>query len=227
MEKKPAIRALLVDRHHLVREAMRCLIETQPDLAVVAAAADASDAVRLAKAHHVNVAIARVTEQRQSLPLSRALAAIRVPLIVVSPSIDRASSAQAIQAGTRGLLPESAAPALLFKSIRSVADGQYWVGRATIGDVIDTMRQLRSAGEDGAQRRFDLTQRELEVIAAVAAGDTNRVIAQRFSISEDTVKHHLTHIFDKLGVFTRLELALFAINHSLVPAAAQAQSTMP
>jgi DNA-binding NarL/FixJ family response regulator len=61
-----------------------------------------------------------------------------------------------------------------------------------------------------------LTRRELEIVAAIVEGCTNRDIAQKFSLSEDTVKHHLTHIFDKLGVSNRLELAMFAVNHRLL-----------
>jgi two-component system, NarL family, nitrate/nitrite response regulator NarL len=65
------------------------------------------------------------------------------------------------------------------------------------------------------QRRFRLTNRECEIVAAVADAYTNKDIAQRFEISETTVKHHLTHIFDKVGVSTRLELAMFAVSHGL------------
>ena len=62
---------------------------------------------------------------------------------------------------------------------------------------------------------FGLTSRELDIVAAVRRGDSNRAIARRFSLSEDTVKHHLTRVFDKTGVFSRLELAMFAIKHGL------------
>ncbi|MGH8458667.1 MAG: response regulator transcription factor, partial [Nevskiales bacterium] len=68
------------------------------------------------------------------------------------------------------------------------------------------------------KKHFGLTPRELEIVGTIVAGYTNKDIAQKFSISEDTVKHHLTNIFDKLGVSTRLELALFAINHNLAEA---------
>src|SRR5581483_2065044 len=80
---------------------------------------------------------------------------------------------------------------------------------------------LRTAGPEperpAPRRRFRLTARELEIVGAVLEGGTNRDIAQQFSISEETVKRHLTNIFDKTGVSTRLELALFAIHHQLVP----------
>jgi len=65
------------------------------------------------------------------------------------------------------------------------------------------------------QRKYRLKQRELEIVSAVVAGYANKEIAEHFKISEDTVKHHLSNIFDKVGVSTRLELALFAVNQAL------------
>jgi two-component system, NarL family, nitrate/nitrite response regulator NarL len=74
-----------------------------------------------------------------------------------------------------------------------------------------------SAGDTGARHaKFGLTPRELQIVSAIVAGQTNREIAQQFSVSEDTVKHHVTNVFDKCGVSNRLELALFAVNHRLV-----------
>src|SRR5215470_4349448 len=71
---------------------------------------------------------------------------------------------------------------------------------------------VQSSGEEARQKKFGLTPRELEIVSAVVAGYSNKEIAEYFKISEDTVKHHLSNIFDKLGVSTRLELALFAVN---------------
>ena len=77
------------------------------------------------------------------------------------------------------------------------------------------MPSVPSADEE-QKKQFGLTARELEVVGAIVSGYTNREIAESFSISEQTVKHHLRNIFDKVGVSNRLELALFAINHGLV-----------
>jgi len=82
--------------------------------------------------------------------------------------------------------------------------------------VIDKMR-LRASAPDLRRRTFGLTPRELEVVFTVVGGYPNTEIAQKFSISVKTVKHHLTNIFDKLGVSNRLELALFAVQHRLEP----------
>jgi two-component system, NarL family, nitrate/nitrite response regulator NarL len=76
-------------------------------------------------------------------------------------------------------------------------------------------------GEDGMRARdYGLTNRELQIVTLVVAGYSNPDIAQRCSISEQTVKHHISNVFDKLGVSNRLELALFAVNHRLTAPAA-------
>ena len=73
------------------------------------------------------------------------------------------------------------------------------------------------------RNRFHLTRRQLEIVSAVALGESNKEVAQHFSISQETVKRHLSNIFDKLGVFSRLELAIFALNHGLIEDDADAE----
>jgi two-component system, NarL family, nitrate/nitrite response regulator NarL len=80
---------------------------------------------------------------------------------------------------------------------------------------VDVLRRKVSAPDP--QPSFSLTQRELEIIAAVVSACSNKEIADQFRISDKTVKHHLTNIFDKLGVSNRLELALFTVDHGLIP----------
>jgi two-component system, NarL family, nitrate/nitrite response regulator NarL len=95
-------------------------------------------------------------------------------------------------------------------------NGEYWIGRGRVADLVEALRDMGANGESRKQN-FGLTPREMEVVGAITAGLTNRKIAYRLSVSEDTVKRHITNIFDKLGVSNRLELVLFAINHRLVP----------
>jgi two-component system nitrate/nitrite response regulator NarL len=108
----------------------------------------------------------------------------------------------------------------------SICDSELNVVRDTLNDLADRISAdsiamttaLPSSGEEMPlfeRRRFGLTRRELQVIGAILEGQTNKDIAATFSISQCTVKHHLTRIFDKLGVSNRLELALFAVNHKL------------
>ena len=119
---------------------------------------------------------------------------------------------------------KQSASELVFKSIRTVMAGQYWVGRECMGDVIERMRERASAPSPDLRRQtFGLTPRELEIISTVISGYGNNEIATKFSLSVKTVKHHLTNIFAKLGVANRLELALFAVHHRLDVTAADAR----
>jgi two-component system nitrate/nitrite response regulator NarL len=119
--------------------------------------------------------------------------------------------------GAHGIVMKHAATDLLIKSIRSVMAGQYWVGHESVSDMVDVLRRV-TPQPSGSKARpdFGLTPREREVVGLIVAGYTNKDLAQKLSISEQTVKHHLTNIFDKLGVSNRLELVLFAIDHQLI-----------
>jgi two-component system, NarL family, nitrate/nitrite response regulator NarL len=110
---------------------------------------------------------------------------------------------------------KDSATQLLPRTIHSVMAGEYWVGRESVSNMVQYLQNLTRSTKGRKKKTFGLMPRELEVVSAVFAGITNREIAEYFKISEDTVKHHLSNIFDKLGVSTRLELALFAENQGL------------
>jgi two-component system, NarL family, nitrate/nitrite response regulator NarL len=136
--------------------------------------------------------------------------------ILFTGSIDKTQTLEALQLGARGMLLKKSTTEILFKCISAVMAGQYWVGRDSIADLVHYLWGQRSSSKKETRKpNFGLTERELEIVSAIANGCTNRDIAEEFSISEQTVKHHLSNIFDKTGVSNRLELALFAINHRL------------
>jgi DNA-binding NarL/FixJ family response regulator len=91
-------------------------------------------------------------------------------------------------------------------------EGKFLIGTEVADDLAQAVRQVGSHRD----KPYGLTARELEIVEAIAAGDSNRDVATRLNISLQTVKHHLTSIFDKTGTSTRLELALFAIRQGLV-----------
>jgi DNA-binding NarL/FixJ family response regulator len=97
--------------------------------------------------------------------------------------------------------------------------GQYWIGRESVSDLVRALRSVAPTENGVRGKDYGLTTRELEIVTLVVAGYSNPDIAQRCSISEQTVKHHISNIFDKLGVSNRLELALFAVNHRLTAVA--------
>jgi len=132
---------------------------------------------------------------------------------VLTAAIERIQIVQALQLGARGVVMKEAATQLLMKAIRTVMAGEYWIGREAIGDIVEFMR-LNASG-DRPPKNFGLTKREMDILTTIVAGLSNKEIARKFALSEDTVKHHLTNIFDKVGVGSRLELALFAINNRI------------
>jgi DNA-binding NarL/FixJ family response regulator len=102
-----------------------------------------------------------------------------------------------------------------------VINGQFWVGRESVVDMQAYLKNQIASQPAPKAKSYGLTRREIEILGTIVGGLSNKEIAQKFSLSEDTVKHHLTNIFDKVGVSSRLELALFAINNQLIEPVAQ------
>ncbi len=144
-------------------------------------------------------------------------AAVPVRAIVLCASIGTRQIVEALQLGARGILLKKSLNDL-FQCIQAVADGYYWVEDRQLEDSAEIIRELLtcSKGEPEPAHRYKLTKRELQIISLLTLGNTNREIGQTLSISEETVKRHLVNIFDKVGMSTRLELAMFAIDRHLV-----------
>jgi two-component system, NarL family, nitrate/nitrite response regulator NarL len=135
--------------------------------------------------------------------------------LLLTASIDRAGMLNAIRLGARGIVLKSAASQILIDAIRTVVGGDYWLDRERINNFLDVVRRL-SSGPTLSTNPYGLTERQCEIIRGVAEGLNNREIAERLGISEHTAKHHLTQVFNKTGVSTRVELALLATQHGLV-----------
>jgi two-component system nitrate/nitrite response regulator NarL len=140
----------------------------------------------------------------------------RTRVIVLGALGDSAATLRIIEAGAFGVVPRAADTAVLLDSIRQVARGQYWLGDRNVTDVVEAVKNLSQRAPRKPAHPFRLTPRELEVVAYVIDGYSNKDIAERCVVREDTVKHHLSSIFAKVGVRSRLELAMFAIQHGLV-----------
>jgi two-component system nitrate/nitrite response regulator NarL len=215
-----AARIFIISEPAIYRAALRLLLDAEPGFHVVGAAADGVQAFQAARKTAADVVLLDLATPLPSdsgtlSALARACAPARI--ILLGPSLDRHQLLAALLDGVRGVLVKDVSSDVLFRSIRAVAAGQCWIEREAVADLVQGLAEIARTGRPPAQRKsFGLSARELDIVAALATGCVNKEIAKRFAISEKTVKHHLTHIFEKLGLSSRLEVALFAFDHGLL-----------
>jgi two-component system nitrate/nitrite response regulator NarL len=228
------VRVVIADDHPTFRDGLTRLLETDGDLRVIGSAGDGDEATRLVEQLEPDLLLLDVAMPRKpGLVALRELRerSVRARIILVTAALDRDELISGLQLGAQGIVLKESASELLFKSIHAVVAGHYWVGRNRVADLTTALQQLLASHPQPSRKHFGLTPRELEIISVILGGYSNSDIATKFSISEKTVKHHLTNIFDKLGVSNRLELALFAVHHKIgltpVPLAAPAAPEAP
>jgi DNA-binding NarL/FixJ family response regulator len=139
--------------------------------------------------------------------------------IVLTPPDDPAMHASAIELGAMGIVTTDQPGEVLIKAIRKVNAGELWLDRTRTAGVISRLAHGRHAKDDDPDRAKieTLTRREREIVDLVSEGLKNKQIADRLSISEATVRNHLTSVLDKLDLDDRFELAVFAFRHGLAP----------
>jgi two-component system, NarL family, nitrate/nitrite response regulator NarL len=217
------VRIAIADDHPTFRDGLRRLLEAESDLQVIGEASNGEDVVhRVLELKPDILLLDLAMPARDGLSASRrgGLDALRdlnaatskTKTILFTAEVEAPEIVEAIQLGARGVLLKSAATQLLIESIRTVMAGGYWVGTHSVQNLVS---YLQSQILEVDRRKFGLTPREIEIVSVVAAGLSNIEIAQTLKIADDTVKHHMSNIFDKTGVSTRLELALFAFNQKL------------
>jgi DNA-binding NarL/FixJ family response regulator len=216
-EQTKRVRIGIADDHQIFRDGLRRLLESEPGFEVVSEGADGMDAIRMARDAQPDVLLLDVAMPRMGGV--EALASLTgggsgPRVILLTAAIQPSDLLKAIQFGARGVVMKESATRLLIDGIHRVMDGKYIIGTDVADDLAQAVKQV---GSERA-RPYKLTARELEIVAAIADGQSNRQIAERLSISLQTVKHHLTSIFDKTGASNRLELALLAIRQGVVDA---------
>ena len=208
------IRVIVADDQEIVRTGLAMILDAQPDIDVVAQAADGQTAVHLARKLRPDVCLFDIRmPEMDGIEATRQLAGAAVddPMaVVVITTFDLDDYVHgALKAGARGFLLKDAGPELLVQAIHAAANGD-----ALIAPNV-TARLLAAFSESGggpppAQPVAPLTEREEDVLITVARGRTNSEIAQDLHISLSTVKTHLTALMNKLGARNRVELAMWA-----------------
>src|SRR4051812_23511789 len=232
-ESKSPVRVFLADDESLFRASLRQLLAVPPNVLedvygvnvgpgfeVIGEAGTGEDVVRLVQSAPPDLLLLDLCMPRMSgLEALRELASCRdrMRIILLAGSIDRSQLVSAVRLGVRGLLLKDAATEVLFQAITCVMGGQYWLGQSLVSDLLEIVRPLiQSGGVTGTGAVSKLTPREQQVLRMVVAGHSNREIAQQWTVSEETIKHHLTRMFDKVGVANRVELTMHATRHGLL-----------
>ena len=214
------IRIVVADDHPVVRFGVRNMLTSEPGFEVVGEAEDGDDALTQTLELEPDILLLDLLMPR--LPGLEAMRAImtrspRVKIVLLTSTITQQQIIEALQIGARGIVLKDTVAGDLTQALRAVLGGDYWIGGERVANLVKALQQLMAQAAAAPDRKtYGLTPRELEVVACIVEGCSNRDIAKQFNISEETVKRHLSNVFDKTGVSTRLELALFTIAHKLV-----------
>jgi two-component system nitrate/nitrite response regulator NarL len=213
------IAILIADDHPIFRGGLRALIETESGFKLAGEAVDGEQAVaftRQLKPHILllDLAMPKLSGLDVVKELSPPPPDTRI--IILTAAIDDGQIAEALRLGARGIILKDTATQLLIKAVRCVVNGEFWVGRGNVEGLVQALQMAHTMQPEDPVKKFALTAREMEVLTAIVEGYSNKEIAKRYTISEQTVKHHLSSIFSKVGVSNRLELALFSVHHQLV-----------
>jgi two-component system nitrate/nitrite response regulator NarL len=196
---------------------IRCLVEAEADMKVVAEANNAGEALASVAQFRPDLLLLDFemppSGQAVLAQLSDHEAGARTLLLACS--LEEEQIAEAFQAGARGFVLKGSDTRVILDGVRALIAGQYWVGDRLTSEPGIAFRDFAppSPQRQSSWRDYHLTPREIEIVAAIANGCSNSDASEKLSIALRTVKHHLSNIYEKLGLSSRLELAMFAMNN--------------
>jgi two-component system nitrate/nitrite response regulator NarL len=213
------IKVLIADSHPLIRVGVRDVLQANPKTRVVGEVEDGDETITETLDLLPDIVLLDLTLPR--LPGLEAMRAImsgwpQTKILLLNRQIRAQHIIEALQIGARGIVLHERLTTDLVPAIGCISGGGYWLGEEEVEGLVSALHHLVREQASPEQKNYGLTRREVEVLRRIVDGCSNRDIAGQFGLSEETVKRHLSNIFDKVGVSTRLELALFALANHLV-----------
>jgi DNA-binding NarL/FixJ family response regulator len=209
---------VLGDRHPLFQEAVRSVLEGEPDLRVVATAGDGNRAIVEAERHQPHVALLSANLLNCDGFSATALIRSRVPtcrVVILAGDRDNVALARAIEAGASGYLPQDCPLTEVIAAIHAVDRGDVLIPPNMLGDLIERLAGRHNGREHARRLVASLTRREREILGLLAHGADNDAMAEELFISPQTARTHVQNVLAKLGVHSRLEAAAFVNRHAL------------
>ena len=208
-------RLMIVDDHEVVRMGLRAALEVEPDFTVVAEAGNGKEAIEKARAHQPDIVLMDV--RMDGMDGIEACREIRseypdTKVLMLTSFAEEETVVSALLAGAAGYVLNNLARSRLLEALRSVARGESLLDSKVTKGVLEKL----VAGKDKAAPDDELTPREREVLILIAEGATNKEIAQKLVVSENTARNHVSHILGKLGFSRRSEAAAYAAKKGLV-----------
>jgi two-component system, NarL family, nitrate/nitrite response regulator NarL len=211
------IRILLIGGYGVLRLGLRVLLESFPDFSVIGEFASCSEALLVAGEGWDVVLLDPDSGENADFGFLAELPLISNRVILLTGLRDPELHLRAIQLGVTGLIAKEKPIEVLVEAIEKVNAGEVWLDSSLMPGLLNEALRVREpkSSDPEANRISMLTEREREVVSLVGEGLKNRQIGARLFICETTVRHHLTSVFDKLGVSNRHELMLYALSHGL------------
>lgn len=210
------MRVIMIDDHALFRVGLQGLLE-QRNIEVIAAVADGDEGIRLAQSEKPDVILLdlRMPDNSGLDILSKIRdSKIEIPVTILTTSNEEQDLREALQRGAQGYLLKDMEPDELVGALRDIVKGKNVVAQ-NMTDVLTRMAQGKSAEPTPDSPFADLTPRETEILALLAEGQSNKVIARNLGISDGTVKLHVKAILRKLNIHSRVEAAVIAVEKGL------------
>jgi two-component system, NarL family, nitrate/nitrite response regulator NarL len=216
--KTTAIRVLVADQHPVIRIGVENLLQAEIGIKVIGEAGSCNEA--LSKTQELSPDILLLALNLPGMDGMSAISDVSAETrtILLTNSISRHEIGRAMELSASGLVLKDRLMDNLIAAIRAVSTGKCWIGDHRASSLNEAIPANSSKDTKRVEKKpaATLTPRELEVVSCVVRGSSNRDIAHQFQLSEETVKRHLSNIFEKTGVSTRLELALYAIEHQIL-----------